>query len=443
MSNNVQNLKKSSAQPLDAIEFASRDEIQAWQFNQMKWTLNHAYSNVPMYRHKFDAAGIHPSDFKQLSDIAKFPYTTKQDLREHYPFDAFAVPMEQVVRIHASSGMTGSPTVVGYTQRDIDTWANIIARCLRFAGVSAKDKVHIAYGYGLFTGGLGAHYGAERLGATVIPMSGGNTIKQAKLIMDFKPDIIMMTPSYCLTLLDELERQMGGDASTCSLRIGIFGAEPWTAALRTEIETRLGIKALDIYGLSEVMGPGVAMESLEYADGSTIWEDHFYPEVIDPDNLNNLADGETGELVFTTLSKEAMPVIRYRTRDLTRLLPGTARNMRRMDRITGRSDDMLIIRGINVFPSQIEEQIIRFKELSPHYQLEVNHEGNHDCLLVKVELKEPDLLNHEQRCNLCHQLRHHIKSTVGLSTDVSIVNCGVIPRSEGKAVRVIDNRPRE
>ncbi|BET95157.1 phenylacetate--CoA ligase PaaK [Xenorhabdus taiwanensis] len=443
MSNNVQNLKKSSAQPLDAIEFASRDEIQAWQLNQLQWTLNHAYSNVPMYRHKFDAAGVHPSDFKQLSDITKFPYTTKQDLREHYPFDAFAVPMEQVVRIHASSGMTGSPTVVGYTQRDIDTWANIIARCLRFAGVSAKDKVHIAYGYGLFTGGLGAHYGAERLGATVIPMSGGNTLKQVKLIMDFKPDIIMMTPSYCLTLLDELERQMGGDASTCSLRIGIFGAEPWTAALRTEIETRLGIKALDIYGLSEVMGPGVAMESLEYADGSTIWEDHFYPEVIDPDNLNNLADGETGELVLTTLSKEAMPVIRYRTRDLTRLLPGTARNMRRMDRITGRSDDMLIIRGINVFPSQIEEQIIRFKELSPHYQLEVNHEGNHDSLSVKVELKEPDLLNHEQRCNLCHQLRHHIKSTVGLSTDVSIVNCGVIPRSEGKAIRVIDNRPCE
>ncbi|PHM74068.1 phenylacetate--CoA ligase PaaK [Xenorhabdus kozodoii] len=443
MSNNVQNLKKSAEQPLDSIEFASRDEIQAWQFKQMKWTLNHAYNNVPMYRQKFDAAGVHPSDFKQLSDITQFPYTTKHDLREHYPFDTFAVPMEQVVRIHASSGMTGSPTVVGYTQRDIDTWTNIIARCLRFAGVSAKDKVHVAYGYGLFTGGLGAHYGAERLGATVIPMSSGNTVKQAKLIMDFKPDIIMMTPSYCLTLLDELERQMGGDASTCSLRIGIFGAEPWTAALRTEIETRMGIKALDIYGLSEVMGPGVAMESLEYADGSTIWEDHFYPEVIDPDNLNNLPEGETGELLLTTLSKEAMPVIRYRTRDLTRLLPGTARNMRRMDRITGRSDDMLIIRGINVFPSQIEEQIMRLPELSPHYQLEVNREDNYDCLSVKVELKEPDLLDDEQRCNLCHQLCHHIKSTVGLNTDVRIVNRGVIPRSEGKAVRVIDNRPRK
>ncbi|SFN84781.1 phenylacetate--CoA ligase PaaK [Xenorhabdus japonica] len=443
MSNSVQNLKKSPEQPLDSIEFASRDEIQAWQFKQIKWTLNHAYNNVPMYRHKFDAAGVHPSDFKQLDDITKFPYTTKQDLREHYPFGTFAVPMEQVVRIHASSGTTGRPTVVGYTRRDIDIWSELVARSLRFAGASTKDKVHVAYGYGLFTGGLGAHYGAERLGAAVIPMSGGNTEKQAQLIMDFKPDIIMMTPSYCLTLLDELEHQMGGDASTCSLRIGIFGAEPWTAALRAEIETRMGIKALDIYGLSEVMGPGVAMESLEYADGSTIWEDHFYPEVIDPDNLNNLADGKTGELLLTTLTKEAMPVIRYRTRDLTRLLPGTTRNMRRMHRITGRSDDMLIIRGINVFPSQVEEQIIRFKELSPHYQLEIHRKGNHDCLSVKVELKEPNLLNHEQSCNLCHQLRHHIKSMVGLSTDVSIVNCGVIPRSEGKAVRVIDNRPRK
>ncbi|MBC8953324.1 phenylacetate--CoA ligase PaaK [Xenorhabdus sp. PB62.4] len=443
MSNNEQHLKKSQEQGLDPMEFASRDEIQAWQFQQIKWTLNHAYNNVPMYRHKFDTAGVHPRDFKKLDDIAKFPYTTKQDLREHYPFGAFAVPMEEIVRIHASSGTTGRPTVVGYTQRDIDNWSNLIARSLRFAGASAKDKVHVAYGYGLFTGGLGAHYGAERLGATVIPMSGGNTEKQAQLILDFKPDILMMTPSYCLTLLDELEKRMDGDASKCSLRVGIFGAEPWTAALRTEIETRMGIKALDIYGLSEVMGPGVAMESLEYADGSTIWEDHFYPEVIDPEDLNILPEGETGELILTTLTREAMPVIRYRTRDLTRLLPGTARNMRRMDRITGRSDDMLIIRGINVFPSQIEEQIIRFKELSPHYQLEVNRRGNHDCLSVKVELKEPDLLNHEQCCTLCNQLRHHIKSMVGLNTDVSIVNCGVIPRSEGKAVRVIDKRPHE
>ncbi|CBJ92649.1 phenylacetate--CoA ligase PaaK [Xenorhabdus nematophila] len=447
MSNNVhpldQHLKQHLQHQPDPIEFASRDEIQAQQIERMKWTLNHAYHNVPMYRSKFDEAGVHPSDFRYPEDIQKFPYTTKQDLRDHYPFDTFAVPMEQVVRIHASSGTTGRPTVVGYTQQDIDNWSELVARSLRFAGVSAKDKIHVAYGYGLFTGGLGAHYGAERLGAAVIPMSGGNTERQAQLIQDFKPDVIMMTPSYCLTLLDELERKMGGDASKCSLRVGIFGAEPWTAALRTEIETRMGIKALDIYGLSEIMGPGVAMESLEYADGSTIWEDHFYPEVINPDNLSILPEGKTGELVFTTLTKEAMPMIRYRTRDLTRLLPGTARNMRRMDRITGRSDDMLIIRGINVFPSQVEEQIIRFKELSPHYQLEVHRKGNHDCLSVKVELKEPDLLSHEQCCTLCHQLRHHIKSMVGLSTEVSIVNCGVIPRSEGKAVRVIDNRPRE
>ncbi|WP_340617761.1 phenylacetate--CoA ligase PaaK [Xenorhabdus entomophaga] len=445
MSNNVLHLNKQHLKKhhLDPMEFASHDEIQALQVKQIKWTLKHAYDNVPMYRQKFDAAGVHPSDFKQLDDITKFPYTTKQDLREHYPFGTFAVPMEKIVRIHASSGTTGRPTVVGYTQRDIDNWSNLIARSLRFAGASAKDKVHVAYGYGLFTGGLGAHYGAERLGAAVIPMSGGNTEKQAQLILDFKPDILMMTPSYCLTLLDELEKRMGGDARKCSLRVGIFGAEPWTAALRTEIETRMGIKALDIYGLSEVMGPGVAMESLEYADGSTIWEDHFYPEVLDSESLNILPEGETGELILTTLTREAMPVIRYRTRDLTRLLPGTARNMRRMDRITGRSDDMLIIRGLNVFPSQIEEQIIRFKELSPHYQLEVSRKGHHDCLSVKVELKEPDLLSHEQCCTLCHQLRHHIKSMVGLNTEVSIVNCGVIPRSEGKAVRVIDNRPRE
>ncbi|WP_086112151.1 phenylacetate--CoA ligase PaaK [Xenorhabdus beddingii] len=439
MNNNVQHLKKSQKQH----EFASRDELEAWQIKQIKWTLKHAYNNVPMYRRKFDAAGVHPDDFKQLDDITQFPYTTKQDLRDHYPFDTFAVPMEQIVRIHASSGTTGRPTVVGYTQRDIDNWSELIARSLHFAGVSAKDKVHIAYGYGLFTGGLGMHYGAERLGATVIPISTGNTEKQAQLIMDFKPDIIMITPSYCLTLLDELERQMGGDASTCSLRTGIFGAEPWTAALRAEIETRMGIKALDIYGLSEVIGPGVAMESLEYSDGSTIWEDYFYPEVINPDTLNNLADGETGEMILTTLTKEAMPIIRYRTRDLTHLLPGTAHHMRRMNRVTGRSDDMLIIRGINVFPSQLEEQIIRFKALSSHYQLEVNRKGNLDCLSVKVELKAPDLLNHEQCCHLCDQLRHHIKSMVGLSVDVIIVNCGVIPRSEGKAVRVIDNRPHE
>ena len=399
-------------QPLETIEFASRDEIEALQLARLKWTLHHAYDNVPMYKRKFDQAGVHPDDLKQLSDLARFPYTTKQDLRDNYPFDTFAVPMEQVVRIHASSGTTGRPTVVGYTQRDIDNWADIVARCLRAGGATAKDKVHVAYGYGLFTGGLGAHYGAERLGATVIPMSGGQTERQAQLILDFKPDIIMVTPSYCLTLIDELERKMGGDARGCSLRLGVFGAEPWTEALRHEIETRMGIKALDIYGLSEVMGPGVP-------------------------------DGEHGELVFTTLTKEALPVIRYRTRDLTRLLPGDARQMRRMGKITGRSDDMLIIRGVNVFPSQVEEQIMQFEQLSPHYQLQVSRSGHLDTLAVRVELKESALsLSHQQRCDICHQLRHHIKSIVGVSTDVSIANCGDIPRSEGKAQRVVDLRPR-
>ncbi len=348
---------------------------------------------------------------------------------------------KQVVRIHASSGTTGKPTVVGYTQGDIDNWANLVARSLRAAGGSAKDKIHVAYGYGLFTGGLGAHYGAERLGATVIPMSGGQTEKQAQLIRDFQPDMIMVTPSYCLNLIEELERQMGGDASGCSLRVGVFGAEPWTQAMRREIEKRLGITALDIYGLSEVMGPGVAMECIETVDGPTIWEDHFYPEIVNPNDGTPLDDGQQGELLFTTLTKEALPVIRYRTRDLTRLLPATARSMRRMDRISGRSDDMLIIRGVNVFPSQLEEEIVKFEHLSPHYQLEVNRRGHLDSLSVKVELKESSLtLTHEQRCQVCHQLRHRIKSMVGISTDVTIVNCGSIPRSEGKACRVFDLR---
>lgn len=426
---------------LEPIESASRDELQALQTARLKWTLHHAYNNVPMYRRKFDASGVHPDDFKQPDDLKLFPCTTKQDLRDNYPFDTFAVPMEQIVRIHASSGTTGKPTVVGYTQNDIDTWANIVARSLRAAGGTAKDKVHISYGYGLFTGGLGAHYGAERLGATVIPMSGGQTEKQCHLIRDFKPDIIMITPSYCLNLIEELERQMGGDASRCSLRVGIFGAEPWTLAMRNEIERRLGIRALDIYGLSEVMGPGVAMECLETADGPTVWEDHFYPEVVNLQDGTPLADGEYGELLFTTLTKEALPVIRYRTRDLTRLLPGTARTMRRMDRITGRSDDMLIIRGVNVFPSQIEEEIVKLMHLAPHYQLEVNRRGHLDTLAIKVELKEASLtLTHEQRCQVCHELRHRIKSMVGITTDVTIVNCGAIPRSEGKASRVFDRR---
>ncbi|WP_058910209.1 phenylacetate--CoA ligase PaaK [Entomohabitans teleogrylli] len=426
---------------LEPIETASLDELQALQTARMKWTLKHAYDNVPMYRRKFDAAGVHPDDFRELQDIRLFPCTTKQDLRDNYPFDTFAVPMEQVVRIHASSGTTGKPTVVGYTRNDIDTWASIVARSLRAAGGSPKDKIHVAYGYGLFTGGLGAHYGAERLGATVIPMSGGQTEKQAQLIRDFHPDMIMVTPSYCLNLIEELERQMGGDASGCSLRVGVFGAEPWTAAMRNEIERRLGITALDIYGLSEVMGPGVAMECIETADGPTIWEDHFYPEIVDPQSGAARADGDHGELLITTLTKEALPVIRYRTRDLTRLLPASARSMRRMDRITGRSDDMLIIRGVNVFPSQLEEEICKFQHLAPHYQLEVRRKGHLDTLSIKVELKESGLaLSHDERCDICHGLRHRIKSMVGISTDVSIVNCGSIPRSEGKAQRVFDLR---
>lgn len=426
---------------LEPIETASLDELQAVQTQRLKWTLNHAYYNVPMYRRKFDAAGVHPDDFTELSDLRLFPCTTKQDLRDNYPFDTFAVPMEQVVRIHASSGTTGQPTVVGYTQNDIDNWANIVARSLRAAGATARDKVHVAYGYGLFTGGLGAHYGAERLGAAVIPMSGGQTEKQAQLIRDFKPDIIMVTPSYCLNLIEELERQMSGEARGCSLRVGVFGAEPWTLAMRNEIQRRLGITALDIYGLSEIMGPGVAMECLESADGPTIWEDHFYPEVVNPQNGAVLADGEQGELLFTTLTKEALPVIRYRTRDLTRLLPGTARSMRRMDRIAGRSDDMLIIRGVNVFPSQLEEEIVKVVHLAPHYQLEVRRNGHLDTLAIKVELKQSSLsLSQQERCQICNSLRRRIKSMVGISTEISIVNCGTLPRSEGKAVRVCDLR---
>ena len=425
-------------QPLETIEFASRDEIEALQLTRLKWTLHHAYDNVPMYKRKFDQAGVHPDDLKQLSDLARFPTPPSRicattTIRHLRGADGTGGAHPRLL------GTTGRPTVVGYTQRDIDNWADIVARCLRAGGATAKDKVHVAYGYGLFTGGLGAHYGAERLGATVIPMSGGQTERQAQLILDFKPDIIMVTPSYCLTLIDELERKMGGDARGCSLRLGVFGAEPWTEALRHEIETRMGIKALDIYGLSEVMGPGVAMECLESGGGPTIWEDHFLPEIICPETGVALPDGEHGELVFTTLTKEALPVIRYRTRDLTRLLPGDARQMRRMGKITGRSDDMLIIRGVNVFPSQVEEQIMQFEQLSPHYQLQVSRSGHLDTLAVRVELKESALsLSHQQRCDICHQLRHHIKSIVGVSTDVSIANCGDIPRSEGKAQRVVD-----
>lgn len=423
---------------LESIEKASSEDLRTLQFERMKWTIEHAYKNSPMYKKKFDDAGVKPSDFQCLADINKFPYTTKEDLRQNYPFGTLAVPMKDVVRVHASSGTTGKPTVVGYTQNDIDTWATIVARSIRAAGGSSEDIIHIAYGYGLFTGGLGAHYGAEKLGATVIPMSGGQTEKQIQLIEDFKPTIIMVTPSYCLNLIDELEKKHGGDASNCSLKIGIFGAEPWTDSMQQEIEKRLGIKALDIYGLTEVMGPGVAMECVETADGPTIWEDHFYPEIVDPVSGDVLPDNEHGELVFTSLTKEAMPVIRYRTRDLTRLLPGTARTMRRMDKITGRSDDMLIIRGVNVFPSQVEEQILSVAGFDPHYQLEINKQGNLDTLTVKVELK--GTVDDETSIKMVNELKHRIKTMIGVSSKILVQPSGVIPRSEGKAQRVFDLR---
>lgn len=426
--------------PLHAIETASRDELEALQLERLQWTLNHAYSNVPMYKRKFDDAGVHPDDLNHLSDIQKFPYTTKQDLRDNYPFGLFAVPRSQVSRIHASSGTTGKPTVVGYTSKDIKDWASLVARSIRAAGGNQGDMVHVSYGYGLFTGGLGAHYGAEELGCTVIPMSGGQTEKQVQLINDFRPDIIMVTPSYCLNIADEFERQ-GMDPRESSLRLGIFGAEPWTNSMRSEIESRFGIDALDIYGLSEVMGPGVAQECLETKDGPVIWEDFFLPEIIDSSTLQPLPDGEHGELVFTSLAKEAMPVIRYRTHDLTRLMPGTSRTMRRIDKITGRSDDMLIIRGVNVFPSQVEEQILKLPELSPHYQLELQRKGNMDSVTVKVELRrEFDHLGDEELSTIRQNLNHNIKSFIGISTNIDVLEPNAITRSLGKALRVVDKR---
>lgn len=423
---------------LDPIEYASREALEALQLERLKWTLHHAWENVPMYRKKFTAAGVHPGDLRQLSDIVKFPFTSKQDLRDNYPFATFAVPSEQIVRLHASSGTTGKPTVVGYTAADLARWTGLVARCLRSVGVTSRDKVHIAYGYGLFTGGMGAHYGAEKLGATVIPASTGQTEKQAQLILDLQPDVIMATPSYCLALTDELERRMGGDARGCSLRLGVLGAEPWSAALRGEIESRLGITACNIYGLSEVMGPGVAIECDGPDAGSTIWEDHFYPEVIDPLTLELLPAGIRGELVFTSLSKEAMPVIRYRSHDMSSLLPGGRRPMRRMAAISGRSDDMLIVRGINIFPSQLEEQIMRCPGLSSHYLLEVSRSGNLDHLALRVERKTT--LDASRSDETAKQLQHHIKSLIGISAQVSVVEPGTLPRSEGKAVRVVDSR---
>ncbi len=424
---------------MDRYEFASRDEILGMQTERLAWSLRHSYANVESFRAKCEAKGVHPDDFKELKDLALFPFTVKDDLRRAYPYGMFAVPMEDIVRVHASSGTTGRPTVVGYTKGDIDVWAEVVARSIRAAGGTRNDIVHIAYGYGLFTGGLGAHYGAERLGCAVVPMSGGQTEKQVQLIQDFKPTIIMVTPSYMLNIADEMRRQ-GIDPRSTSLRVGIFGAEPWTGALREEIERTFNIHAVDIYGLSEVMGPGVASECVETKDGPVIWEDHFYPEIIDPDTGEVLPDGSYGELVFTTLTKQGMPVIRYRTRDLTRLLPPTARGMRRMDKITGRSDDMLIIRGVNVFPTQVEELICKIPALAPHYELVVSRDGHMDNLAVRVEMHD-DIHPSEWDGHAKH-LQHSIKSLIGISTRVEVVEPGGIARSIGKAKRVQDLRPK-
>ena len=425
---------------LDPIEIASRDEIAALQLERLKWSVRHAYDNVPHYKASFDAAGAHPDDLKTLADLAKFPFTSKKDLRDNYPFGMFAVPREDVVRIHASSGTTGKPTVVGYTKKDIETWANVVARSIRASGGRPGMKVHISYGYGLFTGGLGAHYGVEALGCTAIPVSGGMTERQVQLIQDFQPEIIMVTPSYMLSILDEFRKQ-GYDPRDSSLKVGIFGAEPWTNAMRSEIEYAFDMHAVDIYGLSEVMGPGVANECVETKDGLHIWEDHFYPEVIDPVTGEVLPDGEEGELVFTSLTKEAMPVIRYRTRDLTRLLPGTARSMRRMEKITGRSDDMMIIRGVNVFPTQIEEQILKCDGLAPHYQILLTRDGRLDNIKVYVEAR-PGRTDPDERDAQARNLAHHIKSVIGISARIEVADPDTIQRSLGKAVRIIDERPK-
>ena len=422
---------------LEHIETAGRDELQDLQLRRLKWSLEHAYTNVGCYRKKFDEAGVHPSDLKELSDLSGFPLTDKHDFRDNYPFGMFAVPMDQVVRIHASSGTTGKPVVVGYTSNDIGTWSGVVARSIRAAGGTHRDKIHVAYGYGLFTGGLGAHYGGELMGCTVIPMSGGQTEKQALLIQDFDPDIIMVTPSYMLSIADELERQ-GVDCRKLKLRVGIFGAEPWTDSMRVNLEQRLAIDAVDIYGLSEVMGPGVAQECVETKDGPTIWEDHFYPEIIDPQTGEVLPDREEGELVFTSLTKEALPVIRYRTRDLTRLLPGTARTMRRMEKITGRSDDMLIIRGVSVFPTQVEEQILKVDSLAPHYQIEITRTENLDEMTINVELSPGADTTAKQPA--AAELQKHIKDLIGVSARVNVHEEGGVTRSEGKAKRVIDKR---
>lgn len=437
-------LSRPAPGDLEPIERASRDELQALQLQRLRATLQRAYDNVPHYRQAFDARGVHPSDCRSLADLAKFPFTAKADLRANYPFGMFAVPREQVVRVHASSGTTGKPTVVGYTQGDIDTWARLMARSIRAAGGRPGDMVHVAYGYGLFTGGLGAHYGAERLGCTVVPMSGGQTEKQVQLIRDFRPDIIMVTPSYMQVIVEEF-RRLGLDPREMSVRVGIFGAEPWTEAMRRDIEASAGIDAVDIYGLSEVMGPGVANECIETKDGPVIWEDHFYPEIIDPETGEVLPDGSEGELVFTTLTKEALPLVRYRTRDLTRLLPPTARSMRRMGKVVGRSDDMLIIRGVNLFPSQIEELVLEQTGLAGQYQLVVTREGPLDALEVRCELL-PELAGQADGDTraMAGALQQRIKALTGVSATVRVGAPGSIERTlVGKARRVVDQRPRD
>ncbi len=426
---------------LEPIETASRDEIAALQLERLKWSLRHAWENVPFYRKKFEEAKVHPDDLKELSDLSKFPFTTKQDLRDNYPFGMFAVPREEVVRIHASSGTTGKPTVVGYTKNDIRTWAKLMVRAFRSAGLRKGDILHNAYGYGLFTGGLGAHYGGEELGLTVIPVSGGMTARQVTLINDFRPDGIAVTPSYMLAILDEFRNQ-GLDPRESSLKVGIFGAEPWTNAMRREIEEAFDMHAVDLYGLSEIIGPGVACECVETKDGLHIYEDHFYPEIIDPATGEVLEDGEQGELVFTSLTKEAFPIIRYRTRDLTRLLPGTARSFRRMEKVTGRTDDMMIIRGVNVFPTQIEEQLLKVEGLAPHFQIVLTRDGRMDVMTIRTEAL-PEAADEAARSAMADRLKRLVKETVGISTEVIVGEPGAVPRSQGKAVRIIDERPKE
>ncbi|VWX55718.1 phenylacetyl-CoA ligase [Burkholderiales bacterium 8X] len=436
-------VQRPSPAELEPIERASRDEITALQLARLRASLERAYTQVPHYRRAFDAAGVAPGDLRQLSDLARFPFTQKQDLRDNYPFGMFAVPRDQVMRIHASSGTTGKPTVVGYTRNDIDVWADLVARSIRAAGGRAGDIVHVAYGYGLFTGGLGAHYGAERAGCTVIPMSGGQTEKQVQLIVDFKPDIIMVTPSYMQVIIEQFVRQ-GLDPRESSLKVGIFGAEPWTEAMRREIEGKAGIDAVDIYGLSEVMGPGVASECIESKDGPVIWEDHFYPEIIDPQTGEVLPEGEEGELVFTSLTKEALPIVRYRTRDLTRLLPPTSRSFRRMAKIVGRSDDMLIIRGVNVFPTQIEEIVLAHQQLSGHYQIKVARNGPLDSVEVHCEVQPgAGTLGDGERAEIARWVQQRVKTLVGISTEVQVRQPDSIERTlTGKARRVVDERPR-